>query len=284
MPVLALAVTASPAAAAGALPGCDSLIVYSPSDFSNNSLRINNKYLPLIPGTELTLTGRSNVNGAALPHKVVFTTTDLSKKFSGIRSRVIWDVDISDGVLAESELSFFAQSNDGVVFNTGEYPEEYEDGKLQGAPSTWIAGQDRARAGIHMLARPHGGAGSPVYLQGVAPAIDFKDCGQVIKSDQTVVTPAGTFTGVIVVKEWAPLDPEGGYQLKYHAPGVGIIKIEPLDDPQGETLILTRIRHLEGDAMIHARQEAMKLDKRGYNNAAVYGATEPAIRDSLLPQ
>ena len=53
---------------------------------------------------------------------------------------VIFERDIQDGALQESELAFEAQDDQGRVWNVGEYPEEYEDGQLTGAPSTWMAG------------------------------------------------------------------------------------------------------------------------------------------------
>src|SRR3990170_3720292 len=70
----------------------------------------------------------------------------------------------SAGQLVETELAFFAQDDDGNVWNLGEYPEEYENGEFVGAPSTWIAGLAGAEAGVHMLAEPRQGTG--YYLQG----------------------------------------------------------------------------------------------------------------------
>jgi hypothetical protein len=46
-----------------------------------------------------------------------------------------------------------------------------------GAPSVWISGLAQAHAGIGMLAKPV--TGTPAYLQGFAPKIDFKDCARV---------------------------------------------------------------------------------------------------------
>jgi hypothetical protein len=66
------------------------------------------------------------------------------------------------------------------VWNLGEYPEEYEHGRLRGAPDTWIAGLSRARAGVLMLADPR--VGTPSYLQGWAPDIEFADRARVLRT------------------------------------------------------------------------------------------------------
>ena len=49
--------------------------------------------------------------------------------------------------LQEQELAFFAQDDQGNVWNFGEYPEEYDNGKFTGAPSTWIRNEGGAYGG-----------------------------------------------------------------------------------------------------------------------------------------
>lgn len=240
----------------------------------SHPLTISNPYLPMTPGTQLTFEGRANRGGGVLPHKVVFVITDLNKEIKGIPTIVAWDTDTNTGQLVESELAFFAQDQTGRVWNLGEYPEEYKAGVFVGSPNTWISGMLGARGGIHMLAQPQ--PGTPSYQQGYVPRIDFYDCGQVVNSGQTVCVPAGCFNNVIVVEEWNPLDPEGGKQLKYHAPGVGIIKVEPLNDPEGETLVLTEIRQLSSEELNQAHEQALLLDQRGLESDKTYKRTEPA--------
>ena len=116
-----------------------------------------------------------------------------------------------------------AQDKDRRVWNVGEYPEEYVDGRLDGAPSTWIAGiaQGPRRGGHAPVPR----VGTDAYLQGVAPKVDFRDCAQVVQTGQRVCVPVQCYHHVLVIEEWAPLDPEGGHQLKYYAPGVGNVRV-----------------------------------------------------------
>ena len=233
---------------------------------------IDNRFLPMTPGKQMVLEGE--VDG--VPHRVVFTVTDLTKKMDGVRTLVIWDTDTSEDQLVESELAFFAQDDDGNVWNLGEYPEEFEDGEFVGAPSTWISGEDDAEAGIHMLARR--GVSSRWYVQGFAPEIDFLDCARIAQRGQEVCVPAGCFKDVLVTHETNLLDPEGGIQSKFHAPKVGIVKVGTVDPPTGEVLELVEINELDRDELREVRREALRLDRRGYRFSEVYRSTSPAKR------
>ena len=259
------------AQATGPPPPCPRPLQFEPREFPRRAV-IDNKWLPLPAGTQLTLEGRANRGGGPLPHTVTFTVTDLTKVIDGVRTRVVWDVDVNEGELAEAELAFFAQDRDGNVWNLGEYPEEFDGGSFLGAPNTWIAGMDEAEAGLHMLDFPFTG---DAWLQGFAPAIDFLDCAEVVSKRESVCVPAGCFDRVLLTHETSPLDPDGGVQLKYHAPGVGIVQVGALDDPEGETLVLARVSQLGAEALEAARNQALTLDSRGYFVSAVYAQTAP---------
>jgi hypothetical protein len=252
---------------------CQAFTSFNALAFTHSTL-IDNRFLPLSPGTELTLDGRSSTGGVALPHSVVFTVTDVLKPIDGVYSLVVWDRDISDGVLAEEELAFFAQDRTGNVWNLGEYPEEFENGTFLGAPNTWIGGLAGAIPGIHMQAEPQ--LATPTYLQGYSPSIKFLDCAQVFDTNLTVCVPIECYADVLVTDETSPLSDPGAHQRKYHAPGVGIIQIGAVNDPEGETLVLAKLRHLNKREMQVARDAALRLDSRAYQNSSIYRKTLPA--------
>ncbi len=237
---------------------------------------IDNRWLPLVPGTEFVLEGRLKVPEGDIPHRVVFIVTDLTKVIDGVRALVIWDRDFNYDQLQEEELAFEAQDDDGTVWNLGEYPEEYEDGEFLGAPSTWLSGRAGAVAGIAMQADPQ--VGTPHYLQGFAPEIDFQDNARVDRAHQKTCVPAGCFTDVLVIDEWNPLEqPQDGHQFKYHAPGVGIVRIDSRGGDVQEQLTLRQLRHLSPPEMAKARRRALELDRRAYDMARrVYRGTPPA--------
>jgi hypothetical protein len=258
----AVATAGAPSAGAGA----------SDRTFSHPTV-IDNRYLPLVPGTKFVLEGRVDDS----PHQVVLVVTDLVKVINGVLTVVLWDRDFSDGELAEAELAFQAQDDGGTVWNFGEYPEEYEDGQFVGAPSTWIDGIDGAQAGIHMLAEPR--VGRPSYVQGYSPTIDFFDVARVFKTDKRLCVGGQCYTGVLVIDEWSPLDPESGHQLKYYAPGVGNIKIAAAGGVQQEFLDLVSVSRLGEADLAQARSAALRLDRRAYRFSDVYRSTPPAYQE-----
>jgi hypothetical protein len=245
----------------------------------SDSTNIDNKYSPLEPGTQLVYEGRSNRGLGRLPHQVIFTVTDLTKEVNGVRTVVLWDRDVNAGKLLEGELAMWAQDDDGNVWLLGEYPEEYgERGQFEAAPDTWLAGIDRAQAGIMMRADPK--VGTPRYHQGLAPTIGFADVAQVEETGQRDCVPTGCYEDVVVTRETNPEEPDDGFQLKYYAPGVGNTRAAPRGGKEKEILVLLKVRKLGSKEMDEVRREALTLDKRAYRSRpAVWGDTPPATRE-----
>ncbi|MDI1462826.1 hypothetical protein QEZ54_17760 [Catellatospora sp. KI3] len=268
-------------AAGAAQTPCEPLTKFRPRNF-RDSAEITNRFYPLVSGYEYTLQGFSDTGGGLQPHTVVLFVTDFVKDVAGVTTRVLWDVDTNDGVLAESELAFQAQDKDRNVWVLGEYPEEFdENGQFTGAPSTWITGQEDARGGVLVPGKPKKGK---EFLEGYAPEIDFLDCGEVHRTHQdNVCTPNGCYDGVLVIDETSPLDEEGGVQRKFYAPGVGNVKITAIDDPEGETLVLVSKRKLPLAERLRADLEALKLEKRAYEISEVYRSTDPMQLDPSSP-
>lgn len=247
------------------------------SRFDAQSTVIDNPWLPMKPGTRFVYEGTTvEDDGKVVPHRIEINITDLSKLIDGVRVLVSYDLDISDGGLAEAELALFAQDRDGNVWHLGQYPEEYEDGKLTKAPA-WIHGIEGARAGIMMKAKPR--PDTPSYSQGWGPAVKWTDRGQTYQTGQTVTVPAGTYKEVLVIKETAASE-VGAYQLKYYARGVGNVKVGWLGaDKTKESLALVRVEQLGASAMDDVRAQALKLEQSAYANSKnVYGKTSPAER------
>jgi hypothetical protein len=206
----------------------------------------------------------------------VFTVTDLTKVVSGVRALVLWDRDYSAGELVEAELAFFAQDHDGNVWNLGEYPEEYEQGKLVKAPA-WIAGLEGARAGILIKAAPQ--LGAPSYAQGYAPPpVDWADRARVYRTGERTCVPASCYDDVLVTEEYER-DKPGAYQLKYYAPDVGNVRVgwRGPNEEDREKLVLVDLVQLDSRALAEARKHALAQEKRAYRvSKDVYGQTPPA--------
>ncbi len=242
-----------------------------PRDFSN-STNIDNKWWPMKPGTEKIYKGHTIEDGEEIPHAVIWTVTDLTKLIYGIRVVVIWERDIKDGRLEESELTFFAQDDKGNIWHLGQHREIFDEIELLGF-RTWIVGhQEGTKAGIMMKADPEEGWES--YSQGYAPPpFNWTDRAQTHKIGEKVKTSYGSFEDVLVVAESSDEEP-GAFQLKYYAPGVGVISVGYLgEDPNKETLELVETKMLSPQEMAEARSEALKIEERAY----IYGTTLPAM-------
>jgi len=270
------AVSGTATATVATSPGCGSPHAFHPADQPE---LVTNKWLPLTPGTQFVLKG--TVDGQQ--HEIRTTITDLTKTVGGTRTIVVLDQDLGpDGVIQEAELALFAQDHAGAVRALGEYPEVYENGKLTGAPDTWITGVDGAIAGTAMLANPK--LTSPAYLQGLAPSIEFDDCAKVFQTGQHVCVPVGCFDNVLVTDEWAPNDSAGGHHRKYYVAGLGLIRVDAVQDTNPEVLHLTRMTHLCPKALDEWREEALKLDNRGYRiSPDVFGHSGHARRTLAAP-
>jgi hypothetical protein len=237
--------------------------------------RVDNRMFPLVAGTQFVYQGTVSEGGKPSQHGVVFTVTDLTKKIHGVTTVVAWDRDFRDGRLQEQELAFFAQDDAGNVWNFGEYPEEYENGKFTGAPSTWIRGSNRAYGGIHMLAKPAAGA---QYREGLVPPIEFNDMSRVARTGQKTCMGSRCFRHVLVVDEWSPNDPSSGHQIKYYSPGVGLVRVAARGGDSQEFLTLSRVQHLSSAAMAGIRSQALAAEHRAYHVSKVYRGTEPATQ------
>lgn len=245
-------------------------------DHSNfdNPTNIDNEWFPLKPGTQYVYEGTTDEDGEIIPHTVVFTVTDLTKTVDGIRTVVVWDQDFSDNELVETELAFFAQDNDGVVWHLGQYPEEYEDGELVEAPA-WIAGLGDSKAGIQMMAEPE--AVSRSFSQGWAPSVDWNDRSQVNAAGQETCVEYDCFENVLVMDEFNPGEPDA-FQLKYYAPGVGLVQVgwRGENEESHEELALVDYRQLNADELAAVRESALELEQSAYEiSEDVYGQTIP---------
>ncbi len=248
---------------------------FDPKAFTRPT-HVDNPYTPMKPGTRLTYEGTTiEDDGTPVPHRVVINVTDLTKVIGGVRSVVSWDLDYSDSQLVEAELAFFAQDDHGNVWRMGEYPEEYEDGKVVAAP-TWIHGIEGAVAGIEMRAKPE--LGSPSYSQGWGPAVSFTDRGQVDQVGQKTCVPVKCYEDVVVIAEVSGAE-QDAQQLKYFARDVGNVRVgwRGKGEKTKETLELVKVEQLGAAELAQVRAGALKLEQHAYaRSKKVYALTPKA--------
>ena len=240
---------------------------------------IDNAWFPLRPGTKLVHAGSGKVDGKRVPHSVVMVVTDMTKVIDGIRAVVINELDYDRGDLVEAEIAFFAQDDDGNVWQLGQDPEEYEDGELVATP-VWIAGQREAKAGISIKGEPH--IGGPSYSQGWGPEVSWTDRARVFEVGSRTCVPIGCYDDVLVTDEFNRDEPDA-HQLKYYARNLGVVRVGwagAMEEEQ-EVLELVEIDHLDADGLAKVRADVLAMEKRAYTYSKdVYGQTPPMERSS----
>jgi hypothetical protein len=210
---------------------------FNPANFSN-PLKIDNPYLPFVPGT--TFVYRSVTADGCEETRVTVTNTTKSIA-AGVTARPVHDV-VSAGAtctgpltLIEDTFDWYAQDNDGNVWYLGEDTKECgENGCVQGEGS-WEAGADVSNsgtlgeAGIIMLADPRkGDQYKQEFYEGFA-----EDVAGVIGTDidVTLSRPDArqprSFHHCLTTKERSTLEPASTAH-KFYCPNIGLVAEEDL--------------------------------------------------------
>jgi hypothetical protein len=156
--------------------------------------------------------------------QLVITVMNETKIVNGTETRVVEEKETEDGELVEISRNYFAAcrpSND--IYYFGEDVDNYENGEITNHEGSWLAGIDNAKAGLIMSGKPELGY---KHYQEIAPGI-AEDRAEIISLNETLKTPAGEFANVLKTEETNPLKPEER-ELKYYAPGIGLIQDETL--------------------------------------------------------
>jgi hypothetical protein len=246
---------------------------FSRARFSN-PLAIDNRWTPMMPGTEFVLDGVHRVGGKALRHRIETLVTDMTKLVDGNPTVVILERDFSLGKLEESELFFAAQDDNKNVWLFGEYPALYEHGRFEGAPETWIAPTFGTQPGIFMYQSPRVGQ---VFSQGYAPHIRFYDRARVLRQGLRICVPRRCYRNVMEVDEYAPYNPGDAHQRKFYAQGFGTVFAKPAGEPHPETVSLNKVLHLDPGALAASRAIVVKAEAQAYRVSDAYRQTPPAV-------
>jgi len=184
-----------------------------------------NDFFILEPGFQLTLESPTE--------KLVVTVLKETKEIDGVITRVVEEREWKNGKLKEISRNFFAiceETKDAFYF--GEDVDMYKEGKVDSHSGAWVAGINGAKAGLIMPAKPEVGM---KYYQELAEGIAM-DRAEVIKLDETIDTPAGSFSDCLLTKESTAINPFER-EFKTFVRGIGLV--------QDEKLLLTKHGFIE---------------------------------------
>ena len=175
-----------------------------------------NTYFVLEPGFQLVLEGGGG--------KLAITVLDETRTVAGVTTRVVEEREWKDDELFEVSRNFFAicpRTKD--VFYFGEEVDDIKDGAVIGHSGAWLAGENGARAGLIMPGDPKVGMR---YYQEIAPDVAL-DRAEIVSLDETMATPAASFTNALKTEEGSALDPDE-HEFKTYAPEIGLAVEEDL--------------------------------------------------------
>ena len=195
---------------AATLPQGSEAVTLDPADFTT---AIDNPYWPMPVGARWVYRETDAEGGA---QRVEVTVLDETREVMGIEARVVHDVVIEDGQVIEDTYDWYAQDADGNIWYLGEDTKEYENGKVVTTAGSWEAGVDGAQPGILVPAAPEVGL---VYRQEYL-AGEAEDAAEVLSLHELAEVPYGSFDGVLMTKEYTPLDPDV-LEHKFYARGIG---------------------------------------------------------------
>ncbi|WP_344302730.1 hypothetical protein [Nocardioides bigeumensis] len=218
--------------------GVDGLVVPTPSPDPDDFVpRIDNPYLPLVPGSTWTYESKSSTG----TETITVTVTDETRTVAGVETTVVHDeVRDARGKLVEDTYDWFAQDRAGNVWYFGEDTTAYDEDPDDPEDSTvstegsWEAGVDGAMAGVAMLAAPRIGDGyRQEFLEGVA-----EDRAEVLRVSVTLDLDTESYDDVVVTSDTTPLEPDLE-ERKYYAPGIGLVAEETVRGEKEQVRLVT---------------------------------------------
>jgi hypothetical protein len=193
------------------LPQGGDALALDPKDFTT---KIDNPYLPLVPGTQSTF--REVAGDGSIATVVVTVTSKTRKIANGVTARVVRDTGSENGQIVEDTFDWYAQDKDGNIWYLGENTAEFEKGKLVTKEGSFEAGVDGALPGIIMPSDPKDGMQyRQEYYKGKA-----EDNGEVLSTDEMAQSPFGHFDNALLTKDTISIEPNV-LEYKLYAKGIG---------------------------------------------------------------
>jgi hypothetical protein len=216
-PPATASVTATPVPTPGpspALPQGDEPVVLDPAQFV---AVIDHPFWPMIPGSRWVYR-ETDLDGTV--QQVEVTVTSETRDILGITATVVRDVVTEGGELVEDTTDWYGQDAAGNLWYLGEDTKEYENGKVSSTAGTWMAGVDGAQPGIVLPADPQDDV---VYRQEYHRG-QAEDAAEILSLDERAEVPFGAFDGVLMTKDYTPLEPTL-LEHKFYARGVGPVLV-----------------------------------------------------------
>lgn len=250
-------------------------VQFDPANFVDPTTSTN-KLHPLRPGTQWVRGGTTEVGSRAVPHQVISTMTDVIRVIDGVPAVAMLDQSTDSGEVSQVGFDWFALDKDGSVWIVGGYTEDYQGGQYTNTEDAWLGAATGGRPGI--LVPGHVAMSTQRWFIAAAAA---EDGGSVAEPAQVGIRRCvkfGCYDGVVVIREGqaGAIDNE----LKYYAPGVGVIENVPHGESvHQDTFELLNLVQLSPQGLSEASQVVLDLEEHARTTSArVYPPSLPRAK------
>ncbi len=215
------------------LPDINLAVFSDPTAISNTYYGPSNDQTYVYQGGEMNMDPEEEIRIERLTQ---------TRSVMGITAIIHQDLVWVDGVLIEDTDDWLAQDDEGNLWYLGEFVENYDDnGDFVDNDGSWEAGVANAQPGYWMPANPQAG---DRYMQEFLPG-EAEDYAEV-EGFQSVTIGLGTYDNCLVTRDVNPFEPDV-YELKFYAPGIGMIKEEKYEQNElVEEVMLVEIINKSG--------------------------------------
>jgi len=248
---------------------------FDPDNFVDPTTSTN-QYHPLRPGMQWVRTGTTEVGSREVPLQVISTMTDVIRLIDGVPTVAMLDQSTDSGEISQVGIDYFALDKDGNVWLMGGYSEEYEGGEYTNLEVAWLGTETGGQPGVLMPGVVT--MDTPRWYIGTSGDDEDPSAAEPVAVGIETTVEFGDFQNVIAILEGHVEAIEN--EIKYYAPGVGVILNEPQDASlHQDRFELVNLIELSPEGLAEASQVVLDLEAHALEEAPeVFGSAPPAKR------
>ncbi len=248
---------------------------FDPANFVDPTTNAN-PYHPTLPGMQWIRGGTTEVGSRKVPHMIITTMTDVIRIIDGVPAVAMLDQSTDSGEIAQVGFDYLAVDKDGNVWIMGGYTEEYEGGVFTNTEVSWLGAANGGMPGV--LTPAEVTMDTPRWIIGSSGPDEDPSVGDPAEIGATTTVPFGEYHDVRAIREGEIDAPDN--EIKYYAPGVGVILNIPLDDSLHQDFFeLINLVQLTPEGLAEASQTVLDLETHAREvTPEVFAGVPDAVR------
>jgi hypothetical protein len=174
---------------------------------------------------QLIRAGSTEVGSRKVPHQIISTVTDVVRTIDGVPAIAVLDQSEDSGEIAQVGFDYLAIDKARNVWIMGGYTEDYQGGQYTNVNDGFLGTSTGAQVGILLPGVMT--MDTPRWFIGASGPKEEPSAGEPVAVGQDIKVTYGEFHNVRAVREGAAKAIDN--EIKYYAPGVGVIRNIPKD-------------------------------------------------------